>query len=118
MDRAVAAAIQAGRLPAAREAWGRDLCPDKPDEFARFLNSSPFDLGAPTVTVTVTALGKPPSLASAMAPPLDAADAITAERQLAERQLKDGLCTVSQALQAQESWEDGGTDLGGQWRSS
>jgi len=84
VDRAVTAAMQAGRLPPALEPWGRDLCRDKPEEFDRFLKSSPFDLGTPTVT----ALGKPPVFASALAPTLDPADAITAQLGLPQGSLR------------------------------
>jgi hypothetical protein len=84
VDRAVTAALQAGRLPPALEAWGRDLCSDKPEEFDRFPKSSPFDMKTPA-----TPMGKPPVFASALAPKLDPADAITAQLGLPRGSLRE-----------------------------
>lgn len=82
-DCPVTPAMQAGRLPPALAAWGRDLCSDKPDEFDRFLKSSPFDMKTPAMP-----LGKSPVSASALAPTLEAAKAIRAQLGLPQGSLR------------------------------
>lgn len=79
VEQVVTAAMQAGRLPPALEDWGRDLCRDKPEEFDRFLSSSPFNISG---SLSAMFDGTPPATASALSPTQDAADAITAQLDL------------------------------------